>query len=114
MAFECILDRTLVCPHYCGCITAGLLLLFYFIIYYLLLCISHTSLFCITSGLRTALLDLFTCQCMSSEMKLQVHLIQGSRLATVITEHVKKCTNINEVMTIKYKCTHSVCKVGRF
>lgn len=31
-------------------------------------------------------------QGMSSEVKLQVHLIQGSGLALVITEHVKKCT----------------------
>lgn len=32
------------------------------------------------------------CQSMSSEIKLHFHLIQGSRLAVVITEHVKKCT----------------------
>lgn len=63
-----LFDRTLGCTHYSG----------YF-----------------TAALRTALLELGqvpTCQHMSSEMKLQVPLIQGSRLAIVITEHVKKCT----------------------
>lgn len=50
------------------------------------------------------------------ETKLQVHLIQGSRLNIVITEHIKKCTdrNINEVMASKCKCTCDACKVGRW
>lgn len=87
MGFECMLERALVCPYYSGYIAAGL---------------------------RTALLELGqvpTCQCMSSEMKLHVHLIQGSRRAIVITEHVKKC--FNKVMATKYKCTQGVCKMRR-
>lgn len=64
--FECVSEKTLVCTHYCGSIAAG------------------------PSAALLELGQVPACWRMSSEMKLRVHLIQGSRLVGVISVHVKK------------------------